>query len=290
MRRERNNVDFPLWRKKVDKTLFTEGTPLPNWAADMWSLPQSFSRDLRKKDPKSQVVINFDGSTFDGNIYAKKKLKTKTNTKTSKVQYWLALDAELRRLLKHTFVMSYLRSIEFDLGGKDSDVNSPFWEFIDIEYDSEAHAFHFVAHYIQESYFPNLFKGFIESYVNERIDVQNRSDGYKSKISKNNWKNKKDLRNNIDSTNSLYTLLDTKNRELYVGETESLHSRFSAERKEIPGWDKYRVDVLPPELAPYRKEIERLMIRAMAALLTNEKGIPSMGISDYVLKNKKIDN
>ena len=285
MKKERNNVEFPLWRKKVDKTLFTEGTPLPNWAADMWSLPQSFSKVLRKKDPKSQIVIKFDGSTFNGNIVA----KNKPTAKTSKVQYWLALDAELRRLLKHTFVMSYLRSIEFDLGGKDSEVNSPFWEFIDIEYDSDAGAFHFVAHYIQESYFPNLFKGIIESYVIERIELQNRNEGYKSKISKDDWKSKKNLHNELDSTNSLYTLLDTQNRELYVGETESMHSRFSAERKEIPGWDKYRVDVLPPELAPYRKEIERLMIRAMAALLTNEKGIPSMGISDYVLKNKKID-
>tara|TARA_B100000700_G_C14795092_1_gene737823 strand:- start:61 stop:198 length:138 start_codon:yes stop_codon:yes gene_type:complete len=40
MKIERSKVDFPLWRKKVDKSLFEHnGTTIPLWACEMWSLP-----------------------------------------------------------------------------------------------------------------------------------------------------------------------------------------------------------------------------------------------------------
>lgn len=61
MKYEQKNVDFPLWREKVDKSLFTEGIPLPNWVADMWSIPQEFSKKLRKRDPGGIVDIEFGG-------------------------------------------------------------------------------------------------------------------------------------------------------------------------------------------------------------------------------------
>ena len=36
MKLERSNVDFPLWRKKVDKSLFEHnGTHIPSWACEI---------------------------------------------------------------------------------------------------------------------------------------------------------------------------------------------------------------------------------------------------------------
>ena len=66
--------------------------------------------------------------------------------------------------------------------------------------------------------------------------------------------------------------------------------RFNSERHEIPGWDYYRIDKLPVEFNRImRLDIERLIIRSLAALLPNSQGIKSKKISDYKIVNKKID-
>ena len=39
MKFERSNVKHPLWRKKVDASLFNyKGTTIPTWACDMWGI------------------------------------------------------------------------------------------------------------------------------------------------------------------------------------------------------------------------------------------------------------
>jgi len=36
MKLERSNIEFPIWRKKVDKSLFEDsGTTVPEWACHM---------------------------------------------------------------------------------------------------------------------------------------------------------------------------------------------------------------------------------------------------------------
>ena len=41
---ERSNADAPLWRKKVDNTLFSESsTPIPVWMVKGWNLKKLFS-------------------------------------------------------------------------------------------------------------------------------------------------------------------------------------------------------------------------------------------------------
>ena len=39
MKFERSDVEFPVWRKKVDKSLFEHnGTTIPEWACNIWRL------------------------------------------------------------------------------------------------------------------------------------------------------------------------------------------------------------------------------------------------------------
>jgi hypothetical protein len=38
--KERDDVKFPMWRKKIDSTIFESGTPIPQWVAKMWDLEQ----------------------------------------------------------------------------------------------------------------------------------------------------------------------------------------------------------------------------------------------------------
>jgi hypothetical protein len=43
MKLERSNVEFPIWRKKVDKSLFHyNGTTIPEWACRMWGINATY--------------------------------------------------------------------------------------------------------------------------------------------------------------------------------------------------------------------------------------------------------
>lgn len=47
MKLERSKVDYPLWRKKVDSSLFTyKGTTIPAWACKMWEIDNQLNRIL----------------------------------------------------------------------------------------------------------------------------------------------------------------------------------------------------------------------------------------------------
>ena len=53
---------------------------------------------------------------------------------------------------------------------------------------------------------------------------------------------------------------------------------------------RYRLDQLPDDFDDkMRVTLERMMIRSLASLLQNNTGVESMGISDFVLTNKRID-
>lgn len=60
MKFERSNVDFPLWRKKVDSSLFAhKGTTIPSWTCTMWKIQESFSginNDCATKKNNQQYV------------------------------------------------------------------------------------------------------------------------------------------------------------------------------------------------------------------------------------------
>ena len=67
MKLERSNVEFPIWRKKVDSSLLQhKGTTIPNWACKMWNIDNLFQNCPSKKDPQSQVNITFNKSAFNG--------------------------------------------------------------------------------------------------------------------------------------------------------------------------------------------------------------------------------
>ena len=67
MKLERSNIDFPLWRKKVDKSLFEHnGTTIPVWACEMWGLPALFSEISSRKDSDSEVTVKFGKKKYNG--------------------------------------------------------------------------------------------------------------------------------------------------------------------------------------------------------------------------------
>ncbi len=287
MKLERSNIKYPLWRKKVDKS-FLEGkeTPIPNFLLEQWKISEIFQETNSVRDPNSEIKVYFKSYEYCGRIVRKKNGQWKFN-----------FSKDLADDLKKTFVMSFMRSIEERLRLNKPEIYQnlkieeeiPFWEFIDLEFNSSKKEMFLTAHYIQKPVYVELFKEIISSHVLN--DIENQLDGkIEFKIAKKDWRPKEELYSEIDAKNVIYNLIDTVKKEIYIGEAESLISRFSAERKEIPGWNYYRFDSLPNGLSKaQRLEIERLIIRTFASFFENNRGIDSKKVSDYKLVNKKID-
>jgi len=67
MKLERSNVEYPLWRKKVDSSLFRhKGTTIPNWACRMWGIQEDFFDCTSRRDPTSKVQVEFRRKRFEG--------------------------------------------------------------------------------------------------------------------------------------------------------------------------------------------------------------------------------
>lgn len=286
MKRERTNIEFPLWRKKVDKSLFDyNGTTIPAWACNMWGIQSEFSHVTSKKDTDAKVLLEFESVQYEGWVTAATKGRA---TPTYRLWY----DESLTLELKHTFLMSYMRSLETSLSSLKTveiEKSIPFWEFLDIEYDRSQHLFRLSANYKQEPSFPELFKRLVLSPPIQKIDDSLEGKN-KGRIYKQDWRPRSDLESQLGAYNVIYTLIDTNNKLLYVGEAVDLVKRLSQHYPSIPNWNFFRYDVLPDELAAYRVTLERMVIRDFAALFSNSKHDSSVSISEYKLANSKIDS
>ena len=289
MKLERSNVSHPLWRKKVDSSLFEyNGTTIPNWACRMWKVQEDFSNCISKKDPPSRVQIEFEKEKYDGWVTVAKE-----GRRTPAYRLWYS--DELSYRLKDVFLMSFVRDIEDRLrksrGEKRINIEEeiPFWEFLDIEYEREARLFHFDAYYTHKPTFPELFKRFVESPVLHKIDDELREKP-PFRIYKNKWRPRAELDFELGANNVLYTLIDTKNKLLYVGEAANLVDRLRQGHPSIPEWNYFRYNVLPNEIAHHRNNLERMIIRDLASLMGNKGNFDSIKISEYKLANDKIDS
>jgi hypothetical protein len=284
-RTERTNVEFPLWRKKVDNTIFREGgTTIPKWACKMWDFNELFPDLMKKSDPASSITILFERKNYKGWLTS-----SWPNNRADKVhRLWWTDDLRVR--LKETFLMSYMRDIEGRLYEERTDVESeiPFWEFLDIEFDSLSRTFKFVSHYRQKPTFPELFKRLTYSPALKRIDDELKGTT-EFRIYKQDWRPRKDYETEIGAENVIYMLADTKKKLLYIGEAENLVTRFNNGHPSIKDWELYRYDQLPPLKKKERVALERMMIRAFASTLSNKRDIPSLELSNYSLVNEKID-
>ena len=123
---------FPLWRKKVDKSLFEHsGTTIPVWACEMWGLPSLFAGVSSRKNPDSEVTVEFEKKKYQGWVTTAKHGRNSP-------AYRLWFSEELSIELKRTFLMSYMRALETGLSTlKVAEIEKqiPFWEFLDIEFD-----------------------------------------------------------------------------------------------------------------------------------------------------------
>src|SRR5438876_6715371 len=128
MKLERSDVEFAVWRKKVDKSLFEHnGTTVPEWACRMWALQETYGQVTSRKDPRSNA------SQYKGAEYKAWVTTAPHGRKSPAFRLWY--DRALSLELKRTFLMSYMRSLEGALQeNTDVEKQIPFWEFLDIEF------------------------------------------------------------------------------------------------------------------------------------------------------------
>src|ERR1035441_8239631 len=149
---ERYNVEFAIWRKKVDKYLLEHnGTTTPGWACKMWGLPPIYGKVTSRKVPAAAATVDFNGTIYDAWV-------TTAPYGRSSPAFRLWYDPSLAFELKRSFVMSYMRSLEGRLDSdRDVEHAASFWEFLDIEFDERQRLFRFVAYYTVQPSFPHLF-------------------------------------------------------------------------------------------------------------------------------------
>lgn len=288
MTSERNNVTYPLWRKKVDTSLFRHNqTAIPKWVCEVWGFRSIFPSLQGKANKRADVSIKFSNNTYIGQIRWNWRKHRK-----GEQEYSLGFGDDLGNELKKVFLMTFMRDIEYRLAGYKStsevEKDIPFWEFLDIEFDRGTKTFLLVAHYIQKPLFPELFRELTDSPVLKRID--DKLEGKNEfQIHKQKWKPRKEYKKEIGAENVIYMLMDTKRKLFYVGEAKNLVQRFDQKHQKISGWDYYRYDRLPNSAAEYRLELERMVIRNFASILANNRGVSSMEISEYRLVNDRID-
>ena len=289
MKLERSDVKYPLWRTKVDSSLFHyRGTTIPNWACDTWHIAEHFSQCTSKRNPKSKVKIVFEKVDYQGWVTCAKEGRVNP-------AYRLYFPEDLEYRIKEVYLMSFMRDIENRLRkneNKDKDIEDEiaFWEFLDIEFDSSSKTFYFTSYYKQKPMFPELFKRLIGSPVLSKMDDE-LSGKDTHRIHKQNWKPREALEWELGADNVIYTLIDTKNKLIYIGEADDLKRRLKQTYNSIKNWNYYKYSTLGKEFKKkHRVAIERMLIRDFASLLDNKSNIEYKKISEYKLANDKIDS
>ena len=165
MPNERKDVRLPMGRKKMDASMFDHKcTLVPHWVRDsVFSIRDTFPHSS-KKHPESQVTVEYrhqDGShtTHQGWVTTTRYEKGRNDVMR------LYVDQGVISNLMSDYRMTYLRSVERKKRGWNSPTaerNIPFWEFLDIEYDSAGRGFVFVPHYLHQGFDPELFEHYEE--------------------------------------------------------------------------------------------------------------------------------
>ena len=280
---ERSDVEFPLWRKKVDKGFLRQAvTPIPKWLLKSWGIEARFRNVSSRSQTESKVQITFHGDRYIGHV-----------VRSANGRFRLFYDPDLMPRLRETYLMSYMRALEGDLRkvsnvAGDVEREIPFWEFIDIEFDASSQTFHFTPHYYHPPQFPELFRRLVSSPRLRVVDDEISGKEH-DRIHKQSWRPRNEYKTEIGANNVIYTLIDTKRLLIYIGEASKMIRRFDAGHTEIPDWNHYKYNVLPKALERHRVTLERMAIRDLAALIENRQGIETQSISSYRLANRKID-
>jgi len=138
-----------MWRKKMDASMFDhKSTFIPHWIRDVFGITETFPLSSRK-DPRTIVEIEYHNPDGEATHHRGWVVTTRYTEGRNDVMR-LFIDDGVYENLKRDFQMTYLRSVEKryrDWNSPTAEREIPFWEFLDIEFDSEELVFVFTPHY-----------------------------------------------------------------------------------------------------------------------------------------------
>ena len=134
-----------------------------------------------------------------------------------------------------------------------------------------------------ETKYDHVFKKLVEEDVFTWISIHEK--GYLIKKS-SKWYSIEELNDHEDKLNVIYYLVDEVKKEIYIGSARKLGDRVKPGRKEIPGWSKFRYDIVHKDSLELLRRVEYQMIRAFASFSENSGKTPFPPISKYKLVNK----
>lgn len=197
-------------------------------------------------------------------------------------------NSDLTTELKKEFIQSYfaIESQNFESKKKwEYYVTNLLWwnqEIIEFEIISctEIKAKPFVK--ITTSY-DNLFKAMVDENVFWWLSKEKNT----QMISKfTEWFDYTDLYKHEDKPYVIYYLLDEKNNEIYIWSAKRLGDRVKLNRKEIPGWNRFRYELIHPKYHEQIKELEYHSIMNFARFFNNHWWLTHLCVSNYKLVNK----
>ena len=264
--------------KKIDKSFFDKGITVPN------KYINSFTKGTKiKKGSSEKITILFNKKEYIASLLY-------VNRTGANAVYQVRWDQniELTNELKKEFIQTYftIKSQEFDsktknqyhvtnlLGG-----NQEVVIFKPIKpYVIELEAFIKIV-----TPYDNIFKRLVEENVFGWLSSTSR-DYLIVKTTK--WYKKDEIVKHENTPYVIYYLIDDKNRQLYIGSATRLGDRVKAGRKEIPGWNIFKYDIVHLKYHHLLRRIEFHTIGAFASLMRNNGNIDFFGMSNYKLVNK----
>jgi len=264
--------------KKIDKSLFKYGISITK------EYIESFCAGLPIEKGKSREVnLHFKGVAYKGKLWH-------MNRKAASSIYHLRWDnnSELQNELKEEFIQSYI-AIESEnykaksknkyyvtdlLGGNQEVLIFKPKDIGNIELET----------FIKiETPYDELFKRLVRNNVFGWMS----KDNYMNMISKSTkWIDLSDLPKHMDESYVVYYLIDDVAKEIYIGSAIRLGDRVKIGRSEIPGWNKFRYEILHPSAHAYLRDIEYHAIMNFASFFENNGNLNTLGISEYRLVNR----
>ena len=271
--------EMEKYYKKIDKSVFKYGITIPKEYEEMFLK----GHELKIGEGRN-IKIKFKNKLFNGRI-------NNVNRRNTTNVYQIRWDSNNKLIneLKKEFIQSYfaIMSDEFNekninrkynrtslLGGNQEVLifNSTNYNTIELETFIKV-----------KTIYDNIFKEFVNRNVFGWISKQE----YNQMVTKSTqWFDIKELKKHKDIPYVVYYLVDDINKEIYIGSATKLGDRVKPGRCEIPGWNKFRYEIIHPKYHKELKAIEYHSIMNFARFFNNQGNLRTLGISDYKLINK----
>ena len=265
--------------KKIDKSFFDRGITIPKKYVSIFLQGKKIKIGTSRK-----IKIKFCGKLFDASMLF-------INRQGANPVYQIRWDQniELINLLKKEFIQTYfvIKSQEFD-----SKLSNKYYVTNLLGGNQEVIIFRpFIQNLIELETFikittpyDNIFKKLVEENVFGWLSKTNRDHLI---VKTTEWYKNDVIKHHEDMIYVVYYLIDEKKKELYIGSATRLGDRVKVGRKEIPGWNIFKYDIIHPQYHHLLRRIEFHTIGAFASLMKNNGNINYFGISDYKLVNIK---